>query len=37
MKRLFLFAAYEKTGVVGDSLLWYLKNLAMSGDVVLVA
>ena len=37
MKRLFLFAAYEKSGVVGESLLWYLKSLSKSGDIVLVA
>ena len=37
MKRLFLFAAYEEAGVVGESLLWYLKNLSKVGDVVLVA
>ena len=37
MKRLFLFAAYEGTGVVGESLLWYLNSLSKVGDVVLVA
>lgn len=37
MKRLFLFAAYEEAGVVGESLLWYLKSLSKVGDVVLVA
>lgn len=37
MRRLFLFAAYEEAGVVGESLLWYLKNLSKVGDVVLVA
>lgn len=37
MKRLFLFAAYEATGIIGESLLWYLKNLSEAGDVVLVA
>lgn len=37
MKRLFLFAAYEEAGVVGESLLWYLKTLSKVGDVVLVA
>lgn len=37
MKRLFLFAAYEEAGVVGESLIWYLKNLSKAGDVVLVA
>ena len=37
MKRLFLFAAYEEAGVVGESLLWYLRSLSEVGDVVLVA
>lgn len=37
MKRLFLFAAYDEAGVVGESLLWYLKSLSEVGDVVLVA
>lgn len=37
MKRLFLFAAYEEAGVVGESLLLYLKSLSKVGDVVLVA
>ena len=37
MKRLFLFAAYEEAGVVGESLLWYLKSLSKVGAVVLVA
>ena len=37
MKRLFLFAAYEEAGVIGPSLIWYLKNISQSGDVVLVA
>ena len=37
MKRLFLFAAYEEVGTVGESLLWYVSNLAKAGDVVLVA
>lgn len=36
-KRLFLFAAYDKDGVVGPSLLWYVKSLSKIGDVVLVA
>lgn len=36
MKRLFLFAAYDETGMVGESLLWYLKSLSKVGDVVLV-
>ena len=37
MKRLFLFAAYEEAGVVGESLIWYVRNLSKAGDVVLVA
>ncbi len=37
MKRLFLFAAYDQSGQVGEALLWYVRSLAGSGDVVLVA
>lgn len=37
MKRLFLFAAYDQSGQVGETLLWYVRSLAGSGDVVLVA
>lgn len=36
-KRLFLFAAYDKSGQASDALLWYLKSLSRFGDVVLVA
>lgn len=37
MRRLFLFAGYDKTGKIGSSLLWYLKSLANHGDVIFVA
>lgn len=36
-KRLFLFAAYDKTALVGPALVWYLKSLSHLGDVVFVA
>ena len=35
--RLFLFAAYDKDGVVGEALQWYLKSLAHMGELVFVA
>ena len=34
-KRLFLFAGYDKFGVVDDALVYYVTALAMCGDVVL--
>lgn len=37
MKRLFLFAAYFDKGVAGEGLLYYIKSLAVNGDVVVVA
>ena len=36
MKRLFLFAGYDRDGIVDDSLLWYLKSLSGLGDIVFV-
>jgi len=37
MKRLFLFAAYDPDGIVGDSLIYHLKALSAHGDIVLAA
>ena len=34
-RRLFLFAAYDPQGVVGEALLWYVSRLSEYGDVVL--
>ncbi len=34
-KRLFLFAGYNKNGIVDDSLVYYVRALAKHGDVVL--
>ncbi len=34
-KRLFLFAAYDPEGVVGSSLIWYLRCLDACGDIIL--
>ncbi len=34
MKRIFLFAAYDKQGVIGDALLYYLRELSLYGDIV---
>lgn len=36
MKRLFLFAGYDREGIVDDSLLYYLKHLSGLGDIVFV-
>ena len=33
-KRLFLFAAYDKDGIIDDALLYYLRNLSMYGDII---
>lgn len=35
-QRLFLFAGYDKDGVIDDTLLWYLDALSKLGDIVLV-
>lgn len=37
MERLFLFAAYTPSGIVGESLLFYVRALNELGDVVLCA
>ena len=36
MKRLFLFAGYDKDAIIDDSLLYYLNHLSGLGDVVFV-
>ncbi len=36
MKRLFLFAGYDRNGIVDDSLLYYLNALSALGDIVFV-
>ena len=33
-KRLFLFAAYDKSGVIDSSLIYYIKTLSKFGDIV---
>ena len=35
-KRLFLFASYDKSGIIDDSLLHYLKSLSVLGDIIFV-
>lgn len=35
MKRLFLFAAYDKDNIIGTALLHYLKELSVFGDIIL--
>ncbi len=35
-KRLFLFAGYNKSGLIDDALVYYLKHLSVFGDIVLV-
>ena len=34
-KRLFLFAGYDKDGIIDDTLVYYITNLSKYGDVVL--
>lgn len=36
MKRLFLFAGYDKDAIIDDSLLYYLNHLSGLGDIVFV-
>ncbi len=36
MKRLFLFASYDSQGIIDNSLLYYLTQLSMLGDIVFV-
>ena len=36
MKRLFLFASYDKDRIIDDSLLYYLRRLSELGDIVFV-
>ena len=33
-RRLFLFAAYDDSGVIGSSLLWYVSAISACGDIV---
>ncbi len=33
-KRLFLFAAYDKNGIIDDALIFYVSNLAKFGDII---
>jgi len=35
-KRLFLFAGYDKDGIIDDTLVYYVKHVSTFGDVVLV-
>ena len=35
-KRLFLFAGYDKDGIIDDTLVYYLTELSKLGDIVLV-
>ena len=35
-KRLFLFAAYDRDGIVDDALLYYLRALSELGDIIVV-
>lgn len=35
-KRLFLFAAYDKTGIINPALEYYIKNLFNFGDIIFV-
>ena len=35
-QRLFLFAGYDKDGIIDDTLVWYLNALSKLGDIVLV-
>ena len=35
-KRLFLFAGYDKDGIVDDTLIYYLSELSKLGDIVFV-
>lgn len=35
IKRLFLFAGYDKDGIIDDALILYISNLARFGDVIL--
>nr|MBQ0091031.1 hypothetical protein [Candidatus Enterousia merdequi] len=34
-KRLFLFAAYDKDGIVDNALLYYLRQLSILGDIII--
>jgi lipopolysaccharide biosynthesis protein len=34
-KRLFLFAGFDQSGVIDDALLYYVRNLALFGDVII--
>lgn len=35
-KRLFLFAGYNKSGLIDDALVYYIKHLSKFGDIILV-
>lgn len=35
LKRLFLFAGYNKSGIIDDALVYYIKHLAKFGDIIL--
>ena len=35
IKRLFLFAGYDKDGIIDDALVYYIKTLSKFGDVIL--
>ena len=33
-KRLFLFAGYDKDGIIDDALIYYLSELSKYGDII---
>ena len=35
-KRLFLFAGFDKDGIIDDATVYYLRNLSMYGDIIVV-
>lgn len=36
MKRLFIFAGYDKDGIIDDTLLYYLNSLSEFGDIIFI-
>ena len=35
-KRLFLFAAYDRNGIIDDALIYYIESLSLLGDIVFI-
>ena len=35
-KRLFLFAAYDRNGIIDDALIYYIESLSLLGDIIFV-